>query len=225
MYKLMVPLFALIISFNTYAAKHYGTRLCSHPNYHCLTIQKNQSWLTLFPDERQRDIVQRVNRINIELRAGMQLAIPDNLARIDVLDVAPFAKQVPPLGKNNIIVNMKDLAWGAYNSQGELVKWGPMSGGKNYCADVKRGCRTVTGDFTFYRKHGGGCKSSKYPIGKGGAPMPWCMFFHRGFAIHGSNTLPGYHASHGCVRVYPRDAHWLNTEFVKTGQTKIKIIP
>ncbi len=36
-------------------------------------------------------------------------------------------------------------------------------------------------------------------------PMPWAMFFHRGYALHG--TMEAYNlgraASHGCVRLRP----------------------
>ncbi len=54
------------------------------------------------------------------------------------------------------------------------------------------------------------------------------MFFYRGFAIHGSNEVPGRNASHGCVRVYKEDAQWLNEEFIdlppKTGTNVTKVI-
>jgi peptidoglycan hydrolase-like protein with peptidoglycan-binding domain len=35
------------------------------------------------------------------------------------------------------------------------------------------------------------------------------MYFYRGWAIHGSNSVPPYPASHGCVRVTRPDAIWL----------------
>lgn len=35
------------------------------------------------------------------------------------------------------------------------------------------------------------------------------LYFHRGFAIHGSPSVPAYPASHGCVRVTIADAAWL----------------
>ena len=34
-------------------------------------------------------------------------------------------------------------------------------------------------------------------------------YFYRGWAIHGSNSVPAYPASHGCVRVTRADAKWL----------------
>jgi lipoprotein-anchoring transpeptidase ErfK/SrfK len=35
------------------------------------------------------------------------------------------------------------------------------------------------------------------------------QYFYRGWAIHGSNSVPAYPASHGCVRVTRTDAKWL----------------
>jgi lipoprotein-anchoring transpeptidase ErfK/SrfK len=51
--------------------------------------------------------------------------------------------------------------------------------------------------------------------------MPWAMFFHGGFAIHGSNEVPNYNASHGCIRLYPADARWLNQNVLNYGSTVI----
>ncbi len=40
------------------------------------------------------------------------------------------------------------------------------------------------------------------------SPMPYAIFFHNGYAIHGSYDIAklGGPASHGCVRLHPRDA-------------------
>lgn len=50
--------------------------------------------------------------------------------------------------------------------------------------------------------------------------MPYCMFFKGGYAIHASD-VPGYNASHGCVRVFYEDAEWLNREFADIGTSVI----
>lgn len=134
--------------------------------------------------------------------------------------------QPPPskiAGGNIVKVDLGRLSWGAYDDQGNLVKWGRVSGGKGYCPDIRRGCRTITGTYTIFRKQGAGCKSSRFPVGKGGAPMPYCMFFHGGYALHGSNSVPNYNASHGCVRMVPADAQWLNQNFVRVGSTRVSI--
>jgi lipoprotein-anchoring transpeptidase ErfK/SrfK len=41
-----------------------------------------------------------------------------------------------------------------------------------------------------------------------GSPMPHAIFFHRGYAIHGTNYISrlGGPASHGCVRLHPANA-------------------
>jgi lipoprotein-anchoring transpeptidase ErfK/SrfK len=40
------------------------------------------------------------------------------------------------------------------------------------------------------------------------SPMPHSIFFHHGFAIHGTNYVSrlGRRASHGCVRLHPENA-------------------
>jgi lipoprotein-anchoring transpeptidase ErfK/SrfK len=40
------------------------------------------------------------------------------------------------------------------------------------------------------------------------SPMPYAVFFHKGYAIHGTTELSrlGGPASHGCVRLHPRNA-------------------
>ena len=44
-----------------------------------------------------------------------------------------------------------------------------------------------------------------------GSPMPYSIFFLRGYAIHGSYETKylGRPASHGCVRLHPANAHAL----------------
>lgn len=58
----------------------------------------------------------------------------------------------------------------------------------------KRGYETPRGTYRVYRREVNGW-SSQYDV-----PLPWVSFFHRGYAVH-AGTVPGYPASHGCVRV------------------------
>jgi lipoprotein-anchoring transpeptidase ErfK/SrfK len=133
-----------------------------------------------------------------------------------------FPSSRPATGKPVFIYNPNSTTWAAYDSSGDLVRTGHGSGGQHYCRDIHRGCKTPIGVFSVYSKQGPGFRSSKYPIKTdGGAPMPWAMFFHGGYAIHGSNSVPGFNASHGCIRVYPSDARWLNTSFLRYGSTVI----
>jgi L,D-transpeptidase ErfK/SrfK len=211
-YAMMIFFISMISTTHAYAKNSHST-LCNDPQYTCYKVKRGDSWQKLFPDPYQRDLVMRINRINISLHPGLVIAIP-NSPYMHHLDFSPIPTQIDPPGKKVIIVSMSKLVFGAYNPNGALEYWGPISGGKGYCPDVGRRCNTIIGKFTIYQKQGAGCVSTKFPVGRGGAPMPYCMFFHRGFALHGSYDVPGYHASHGCVRLFINDAKWLNQEFV-----------
>ena len=219
---------AFLLSLSFYSglvSASYGKRLCNSEGYECITVKRGQTWSILFPDDGQRTIVKKVNRMNTELRPRMRIAVPSNLENLSLMDLAPLPNQIEPPGLSTVKVDLGKLAWGAYTASGDLINWGPVSGGKNYCPDIRRGCRTVTGHFTVQSKGGPGCVSSKFPVGKGGAPMPYCMFFKGGFAMHASTMVPGANASHGCVRMFLEDARWLNREFVEIGSTRVKVVP
>lgn len=196
----------------------FGEKLCNSPLYTCHKVAKGESWKSMFPDEEKRMMVKKINRMNIEVRPGTTIAVPKNLDPNDFLAYSPLPQHIPAPGTELIKVELGKLAWGAYEPDGTLIKWGPISGGK-------ASSKTVTGTYTFYRKQGSGCISGKYPLPRGGAPMPYCMHFRGGYAIHGSPTVPGYHASHGCVRLFTDDAQWLNQHFVDIGSTRIRIVP
>lgn len=125
---------------------------------------------------------------------------------------------------NTFIFNPNTLTWKAVDANGQVIRTGRGSGGRSYCPDTHRGCKTPSGVFRVVSKGGAGCRSSRFPIGRGGSPMPYCMFFSKNYAIHGSYEVPNHNASHGCVRVTPKDANWLSHHFVKVG-TKVVIKP
>tara|TARA_Y100000588_G_scaffold392290_1_gene503631 strand:- start:2596 stop:3318 length:723 start_codon:yes stop_codon:yes gene_type:complete len=194
---------------------YYGTGLCSYPQYECIKVGRGQSWKSLFPDERERDLVQRVNRTYNHLWYGKTIAVPKNLSQLTLLDIAPFPHKITT-DEKQIIVDQEKLAWGAYDDQGHLLNWGPISSGSDRCSDNSSpSCRTKTGIFRIFSKENKNCQSNMFPVGRGGAKMPYCMYFHKGFAMHGSNDIPGRRASHGCVRMFVDDALWLNREFVE----------
>ncbi len=202
----------------------YGARMCqSDANVSCIRVHPGDSWESLWPDSQQRDLVMRLNRMNTELYPGMIIAVPTDLS-LNVMSLAPFKQNVGYLGQKQVVVNPNQLAWAAYDSNGNLVRWGPASAGKSYCPDEDQKCRTPVGTFTVFDKQGEDCVSSKFPLPDGGAPMPYCMHFHEGDALHGSYEVTGTNDSHGCVRMFPEDAAWLNHNFVSIG-TKVIIEP
>lgn len=132
----------------------------------------------------------------------------------------PVAKKAT--GNRVFIFDPKNRAWAVYDEKGHRKNTGKASGGAVYCADVGRPCRTIVGKFRIISKGGSSCESSSFPIETGGgAPMPYCMHFNPSYAIHGSYDVPNYNASHGCIRVTPTVAKWLNTKFMRVGSTVI----
>ena len=125
---------------------------------------------------------------------------------------------------NEFIFSPRTLKWKAINDNGKVVRTGRGSGGRSYCPDIRRSCHTPTGTYTIISKGDASCRSSRYPVGHGGAPMPYCMFFSKYYAIHGSPDVPNRNASHGCIRVLPSEARWLNKNFVHVG-TKVVVQP
>ena len=84
-----------------------------------------------------------------------------------------------------------------------------VNGSRKYSWPVstaRRGYRTPLGQFRPTRMHAR-YYSKKYR----GAPMPHSIFFHGGYAIHGTSSVKrlGRPASHGCIRLHPSNARAL----------------
>lgn len=58
------------------------------------------------------------------------------------------------------------------------------------------------------------------------SPMPWSVFFHRGYAMHGTMEAYrlGHAASHGCVRLRPDHARTLFGLVKRAGYRNTKIV-
>lgn len=135
-----------------------------------------------------------------------------------------FPKHIPASGEKLFVFDPKGYAWAAYDAKGKRVMTGSASGGMDICEDVGKPCRTVTGTFHVYRKRGADCKSGEYPVATvGGAKMPYCMYFFQGYTIHAAFDVPAANSSHGCVRILPSAAKWLNENFITIG-TKVVVL-
>ena len=92
-----------------------------------------------------------------------------------------------------------------------------------YTFDVstgRKGYTTPTGSYRPIRMHKM-WYSSKYE----NSPMPYSIFFHGGYAIHGTGDLKnlGTVASHGCVRLHPDNAEKLFDLVKQVGMKNTKI--
>lgn len=129
-----------------------------------------------------------------------------------------FPLKISPSGDRVFIFDPKIPAWAAYDETGRRVLTGRASGGADFCQDTGAPCRTVTGSFRVYRKGNATCRSSEFPVEtEGGAKMPYCMYFFRGYTIHAGYGFSGGNMSHGCIRVLPSAAKWLNESFITIG--------
>ncbi len=209
-----VVLISLTMLENVHAA--YGNKLCQQEGFKCVRVKNGQSWQSRFPDFHDRSIAMRINRMNTPIYPGMVIAVPDQIETARLSEFSPLPLQIEAPREKVIIIDPTELAWGAYDADGNLVRWGPASLGANYCKDIDNSCQTHSGSFRIFSVGSSDCSSTKFPLPRGGAPMPYCMYFNDGQAIHGEpNGLPGYNASHGCVRLYVNDAQWLRYDFVE----------
>jgi len=140
---------------------------------------------------------------------------------------ANYADRLPTqitTGEKTVLIDPNVHAWGAYDKNGNLVKAGLATAGGYYCPDINRGCKTSAGHFRIQSLGAESCKSTRYPLPRGGAPMPYCMFFNKNQGLHGSQYVMEGNASHGCVRLSVDDAEWLRFNFANIG-TKVVVKP
>jgi N-acetylmuramoyl-L-alanine amidase len=69
------------------------------------------------------------------------------------------------------------------------------SGARYYSGGTWKTAYTPTGTFSIYSRYTSGWQSG--PLGSMWRPAYW----YKGWALHGSTSIPPYPASHGCVRV------------------------
>jgi len=131
--------------------------------------------------------------------------------------------------KKMILIDPNVHAWGAYAANGDLIRAGIATAGGAVCppdAEGESDCRTGFGTYHITSIGGAECASKKYPRPTGGGLMPYCMYFNKGQALHGSpdHIVVEDNISHGCVRMRIPDAEWMTQSFAQVG-TKVKIVP
>ena len=147
----------------------------------------------------QLALLEKVNRADVaHLEQLRELVVPESWSDDElfysVLPLEyPSAKEWPTF----LVVYLPGQIFGAYEF-GELVRWGPVSTGR-------RSSPTGAGRFALNWRSTGRA-STVDPDWF----MPWYFNFgnREGLAFH-AYSLPGYPASHGCIRLLERDAQWL----------------
>ncbi|HWP45288.1 MAG TPA: L,D-transpeptidase [Blastocatellia bacterium] len=143
-------------------------------------------------------VILKINRTDPgHVRRGHVLAVPETIS--DDLSVAPLPRELKQAASIDklILVSRRVQAFGAYES-GELVYWGPTSTGK-------RATPTPAGLYHTNWKS----KLTRSTVDSSWV-LPWCFNLDnfQGIAFH-QYALPGYPASHGCVRLLEEDAKWI----------------
>ncbi|MBZ9631302.1 L,D-transpeptidase family protein [Salegentibacter sp. LM13S] len=149
--------------------------------------------------EEEAKLVYTLNRIDAHrIQPGTKLIIPDSLVS-DLKLYAPFPKLLEPLDSidKTVIISKHIQAFALYEN-GNLLYWGPVSTGKQ---------STGTPSGLYYGNYKAKRKISTID-------QSWIMPYYfnfmnfEGIGTH-EYTLPGYPASHGCVRMYREDAKFI----------------
>lgn len=168
-------------------------------NYHLVASKDTTEWLTSLKAGDTLMALMVLNRTDgWRLKHLDTLVFPDTIGQgIDMY--SPFPKQVEMLKdiKKILYVSHYAQAFAVYEN-GERIKWGPVSLGRKYKP-------TPTGLFATNWKS----KKTTSTINSS-----WILEWYfnldnfEGIGMH-QYALPGYPASHGCVRLYRDDANWL----------------
>ena len=143
-------------------------------------------------------IILKVNRIDSRhARKGRTLVVPEETAGF--MDLSPFPKEIESAGgiTKLLLVSRRVQAFAAYES-GKLIRWGPVSTGK-------KSTPTPTGlYFTNWK-----AKETRSTVNSSWI-LPWCFNLDNfeGISFH-QYEMPGFPASHGCVRLLDEDARWI----------------
>lgn len=105
-----------------------------------------------------------------------------------------------PAGERRLVIRLGAQRF-SYSEGGRVLRGGPVSTGR-------RGYGTPTGSYRVQGKNRH--KVSSLYAGSNGRPasMPYAIQFRGNYFIH-QGRLPGYPASHGCVRLRGGDAQFL----------------
>lgn len=150
-------------------------------------------------DTSQLKIIAAINRIDLsKIRIGSKLIIPDTIFK-DFDHYVPFPQHLalPDSVPKFIMVNQRIQIFAAYEN-GILVHTGPVSTGRK---------AKPTPNKLYYTNYKARLKTSTVD---GSWKMPWYFNISNrgGIGMH-QYTLPGYPASHSCIRMYEENANWI----------------
>ena len=78
--------------------------------------------------------------------------------------VFALPSQINPPGEKLVLVDPREHAWGAYDSNGRLIRSGLASAGADWCEDMGQECHTSTGSFRVRSLGSKSCISPSFPL-------------------------------------------------------------
>ena len=140
----------------------------------------------------------------VALAGTAQAAENVQIASIAATEAVAMVPDAPPVPQMVARVDLSDQTMRVYVDNVLTYSFAVSTGRKSYGTPVGRYQAEWLSP-----KH----RSRKY----NNAPMPWAVFFHDGFAVHGTTEVRklGRPASHGCVRLHTDNAK-LFYKLVKT---------
>lgn len=143
-------------------------------------------------------LIEKINRLDrAHFRQGYVLMLPSDFS--DSIHISPYPSKIASLVevKKILFVHRRIQAFGVYEN-GALVRWGPTSTGKK---------KTPTPPGLYYTNWK---KELTRSTIDNGWELPWNVNIanFEGISLH-QFDLPGYPASHSCVRLLGEDAQWI----------------
>ena len=149
--------------------------------------------------DSQLQVLEKLNRCDLTHLDQQRTVIVPETWRADELRYSPLPMRYAWVASypKALIIYQPAQVFGGYE-HGRLVRWGPVSTGR-------KGAQTPSGFFHLNWKSTG-----RHSTVDSDWFMPWYFNFHNrlGLSLH-EYSLPGYPASHACVRLLKRDAQWL----------------
>jgi lipoprotein-anchoring transpeptidase ErfK/SrfK len=176
-----------------------GAAARGNEGYQVLTSRSAIVTLLATATPSQIALLEKLNRADQpHLKRLLPLVVPVSWDADDVSHTMLPSRYAPAIAAHKyLVVHLPGQMFGAYEF-GTLVRWGPISSGRRTSA-------TPPGFYTLNWRS----------IGRASTIDPtWFMRWYfnfgsrEGLALH-AYTMPGYPASHGCIRLLERDAQWV----------------
>lgn len=149
----------------------------------------------------------------LEFRMNLELTMKKLIAAFTITLFMAFVSQASAAARLEARIDLSSQTMVVKQYGKVKYRWKISSG--------RQGYTTPTGRWSakwLSKNH----RSRKY----NNAPMPYAVFFHGGYAVHGTNAIKrlGAPASHGCIRLHPANASKFYNLVEKTGLGNTRVI-